>query len=135
MMPKANARNVLGGPLQPCSMDPLTGFFRDGCCNTSEDDRGSHTLCVQVTEQFLSYTKAMGNDLITPNPRFLFPGLKAGDRWCVCAMRWKEAMDDGVAPPVVLESCHESALRFVTLDQLQRYALPNPATAKQDLNA
>lgn len=118
------AKNVLGGDLQPCSMRPVTGFFRDGCCRTGAGDVGLHVVCAQVTDAFLRYSLAQGNDLLTPAPHFGFPGLKPGDRWCLCASRWKEALDAGVAPPVVLESTHLSALAFVTLDELRRYALP-----------
>ncbi|MEB3206055.1 MAG: DUF2237 domain-containing protein [Vampirovibrionales bacterium] len=116
------AKNVLGTPLQPCSQDPLTGYFRDGCCNTDASDFGSHTVCVQLTEQFLTYSKAQGNDLSTPNPDYHFPGLKAGDRWCLCAPRWKQAFDDGLAPSVILESTHEMALEYVSLEQLKAHA-------------
>lgn len=107
----------------------MTGFFRDGCCNTGAGDFGSHVVCAQVTEPFLSYTKAQGNDLSTPMPLYNFPGLKPGDRWCLCATRWKEAYDDGVAPPIVLEATHESALRVIALDILQACALNKGATS------
>jgi hypothetical protein len=116
-------RNVLGGPLQACSYDPLTGFFRDGCCNTSDEDGGSHTICTQVTQEFLSFSYACGNDLTTPMPQFNFPGLQPGDRWCVCAGRWKQAMDAGFAAPVILECTHEAALEYVTLEDLKKHAL------------
>ncbi len=116
-------RNVLGSPLEPCSLDPLTGYYRDGCCNTGPDDLGQHTVCTQVTEAFLEFSKATGNDLSTPVPEYDFPGLKPGDRWCVCAMRWKQALDAGVASPVILEATHESVLKIVTLSQLQEHAL------------
>lgn len=125
----ADARNVLGGTLETCSTEPMTGFYRDGCCNTGAGDFGSHTVCTQVTEAFLSYTKAQGNDLSTPMPVYNFPGLKPGDRWCVCAARWKEAYDDGVAPPVALEATHEAALRIVPLELLQEYALDKEAAS------
>lgn len=113
------AFNVLGTPLIPCSYDPLTGFFRDGCCKTDHHDLGSHVICAKVTQAFLDFSLQMGNDLITPRPEYRFAGLRAGDRWCLCALRWKEAFDAGVAPPVILECTHHSALKFVTLDQLQ----------------
>src|SRR3712207_2723967 len=117
------SRNVLGGPLVPCSFEPQTGFFRDGCCITSDDDHGSHTECRQVTQEFLSFLYASGNDLITPAPQFRFPGLKPGDRWCVCAPSWKQAMDAGFAAPVVLECTHEAVLEFVTLEELKQHAV------------
>lgn len=121
------SKNVLGGSLEVCSKDPMTGFFRDGCCNTGAGDFGSHVVCAQVTEAFLNYTKAQGNDLSTPMPVYNFPGLKPGDRWCLCATRWKEAYDDGVAPPVVLESTHEAALQVIPLDQLKECAVDSKA--------
>ncbi|MEM6349911.1 MAG: DUF2237 domain-containing protein [Cyanobacteria bacterium P01_D01_bin.14] len=114
------AKNVLGGALQTCCTDPLTGFYRDGSCHTGPQDVGVHVVCARVTEAFLSYTKAQGNDLSTP--RSYFPGLKPGDRWCLCAARWKEALEDGFAPPVVLESTHEAALKHVSLETLQAHA-------------
>ncbi len=118
-----SAKNVLGGPLVPCSLDPVTGFFRDGCCNTSAEDYGSHTVCAQMTEQFLSFSKSRGNDLSTPNLEFLFPGLSPGDRWCLCAARWREAAEAGVAPPVILESTHARALEVIALADLEYHAL------------
>lgn len=120
---KAKQKNVLGGPLQPCGMDPVTGFFRDGHCTTCEEDLGSHTVCAQMTDAFLSFSKSHGNDLSTPNPRYQFPGLKPGDRWCVCAGRWREAADAGVAPPVILEATHERALEVIALADLEYHAL------------
>lgn len=117
-----NARNVLGTALQACSYDPLTGYFRDGCCHTREDDSGSHVICARVTEAFLAFSLKRGNDLITPRPEWRFAGLKPGDRWCLCASRWKEALDAGVAPPVVLAACHERALDFVSLADLEAHA-------------
>ncbi len=111
--------NVLGTPLVPCSYDPLTGYFRDGCCNTDENDQGSHVVCAKVTQAFLDFSLQQGNDLVTPRPEHRFRGLKAGDRWCLCALRWKQAHMAGVAPKVVLESTHVRALDFVTLEQLQ----------------
>lgn len=117
------ALNVLGEPLLACSYDPLTGYFRDGCCNTAEQDTGTHVICARVTAEFLSFSRARGNDLITPRPQWRFSGLRPGDRWCLCANRWKEALYAGVAPPVVLESTHQKALKFVDLEDLQRHAL------------
>ena len=120
---RGNQLNVLGGPLLTCSDRPLTGFFRDGCCNTSDEDSGSHTVCVVLTAEFLEFSRARGNDLSTPMPEFGFPGLKAGDRWCLCAARWKEALDAGKAPRVVLGATHEATLEFVSLEDLKRYAI------------
>jgi uncharacterized protein (DUF2237 family) len=127
-----NALNVLGTALQACSYAPLTGYFRDGCCHTREDDTGSHVICARVTEAFLAFSLARGNDLTTPHPEWRFAGLKPGDRWCLCALRWKEALDAGAAPPVVLAACHERALAFVTLPELQAHAWEpsNPFTSK-----
>ncbi len=119
----ADASNVLGQPLGTCCTSPMTGFFRDGVCNTGAGDYGAHIVCAQMTEEFLMFTKAQGNDLSTPVPAFQFPGLKPGDRWCLCASRWKEALDAGVAPPVVLEATHASALEYVTLNELKSYAV------------
>jgi hypothetical protein len=121
------ARNVLGGELVPCSYDPLTGWKRDGCCNTDAQDAGSHVICARVTVEFLNFQIERGNDLITPRPEHRFRGLEPGDRWCLCALRWKEAYDAGCAPPVVLQSTHEKALRFVTLEQLREKALQGVA--------
>ncbi len=115
--------NVLGAPLEPCSIDPLTGFYRTGCCETGPEDTGRHLVCVRVTAEFLEFSKARGNDLSTPRAEFGFPGLKPGDRWCLCVLRWKEALEAGVAPPVVLEATHQATLRVVTLSQLQEHAL------------
>lgn len=117
-----HALNVLGQALVPCSYDPLTGFFRDGCCNTREDDTGSHVVCARVTAEFLAFSGTRGNDLSTPRPEYRFAGLRPGDRWCLCVLRWKEALDAGVAPPVVLDSTHQRALDVVTLEQLQAHA-------------
>jgi len=111
--------NVLGTALVPCSYDPLTGYFRDGCCNTDEHDRGSHVICAKVSQEFLDFSLRQGNDLITPRPEYRFQGLKAGDRWCLCALRWKQAFEAGVAPKVILESTHINALEYVTLEELQ----------------
>ena len=115
--------NVLGGRLEPCSVEPRTGFYRDGCCNTGPDDLGLHVVCVRVTAKFLAFSKSQGNDLSTPQPDLGFPGLKPGDRWCLCAGRWREALDAGVAPPVVLSATHEEALAVVSLDDLKRHAV------------
>lgn len=117
-----HALNVLGQALVPCSYDPLTGFFRDGCCNTRGDDTGSHVVCARVTAEFLAFSGTRGNDLSTPRPEYRFAGLRPGDRWCLCVLRWKEALDAGVAPPVVLDSTHQRALDVVTLEQLQAHA-------------
>jgi uncharacterized protein len=122
------AKNVLGMPLQVCCTEPVTGFYRDGFCATGPGDFGVHVVCAQVTEQFLRYTKAQGNDLSTPVPAYNFPGLKPGDRWCLCAARWKEALDDGVAPPVVLAATHSAALNVVSLEALQSCAVDGPST-------
>jgi hypothetical protein len=116
-------KNVLGFPLQPCSMKPLTGFYRDGCCHTGEDDLGQHTVCVQVTADFLEFSRAAGNNLSTPVRAANFPGLKPGDRWCLCAARWKEAYDAGKAPKLVLASTHESMLELVPIEILKAFAL------------
>jgi uncharacterized protein (DUF2237 family) len=116
-------RNVLGHSLEVCSARPMTGFFRNGCCETGPEDVGSHTVCVQVTEEFLEFTKAKGNDLSTPRPELAFPGLEPGDRWCLCAARWKEALDAGMAPRVFLAATHESVLEMVSLEELSKHAL------------
>jgi hypothetical protein len=121
--PGGGARNVLGGPLATCCTAPMTGFYRDGNCHTGPQDAGTHVVCARVTQAFLEFSVARGNDLVTPVPQFRFPGLKPGDRWCLCAARWKEALDAGVAPPVVLAATHEKALEFVSLDDLKRHAL------------
>lgn len=126
-MTNSNAKNVHGGPLEPCSLDPLTGFFRDGCCNTAPEDFGQHTVCAIMTEPFLSFSVLKGNDLVTPRPEFRFPGLKAGDRWCVCAARWREAAEAGVAPPVVLAATHQRALAVVALADLEYHAFVGQA--------
>ena len=123
------ARNVLGGELQPCSYDPLTGYFRDGCCNTREDDIGTHVICVRVTAEFLSYSKQRGNDLSTPRPEHRFHGLNPGDRWCLCATRWVQANQAGMAPPVVLEATHERALDHVAIETLQSFAFTSVGRA------
>ncbi len=118
-----SARNVLGTELVPCSYDPLTGYFRDGCCHTDMHDLGSHVICAKVTDEFLEFSRSRGNDLSTPRPEYRFAGLKDGDRWCLCALRWKEALAAGVAPEVVLECTHMRALDFVTIEQLTAYAV------------
>ena len=115
------AMNVLGTALIPCSYDPLTGYFRDGCCKTDETDTGSHLICARVTPEFLAFSSQRGNDLTTPRPEHRFKGLKPGDRWCLCATRWAEALAAGATPPVVLESTHASALKFVTIEQLEKH--------------
>jgi len=119
----AEVTNVLGGPLQLCSAEPRTGFYRDGCCNTGPEDPGLPVVCTQGTAEFLAFSAARGNDLSTPMPEFGFPGLKPGDRWCVCAGRWREALEAGVAPPVVLSATHEETLAVVALDDLKRHAI------------
>ena len=116
-------KNVLGGTLEACCFAPKTGYFRDGYCRTDESDRGRHVVCAEVTESFLRFSKERGNDLSTPRPEFSFPGLKPGDRWCVCALRWVEALEEGLAPPVILEACEESALDVVPLEALQDHAI------------
>jgi uncharacterized protein (DUF2237 family) len=122
-----NAMNVLGTPLVPCSYDPLTGYYRDGCCNTDAHDHGSHVICAKVTQAFLDFSVAQGNDLVTPRPEYRFAGLKAGDRWCLCATRWRDAFQAGVSPPVILNCTHERALSFVSLAHLQSCALGDDA--------
>jgi len=117
------ARNVLGERLEICSIDPMTGFFRDGCCNTSREDAGSHTVCAVMTAEFLAFSKSAGNDLSTPMPQFGFRGLKPGDRWCLCAPRWQEAFEVGQAPRVVLRATHEGALAYCSLADLKRFAV------------
>ena len=117
------ARNVLGGPLQPCSFDPATGFFRDGHCHTCAQDQGSHTVCAVMTAEFLEFSKSRGNDLSTPVPQYEFPGLKPGDHWCLCAGRWLEACESGKAPKVSLEATNAAALTIVPLQALQEHAI------------
>jgi uncharacterized protein len=117
------AKNVLGGVLVPCSMEPLTGWYRDGCCNTDEADTGLHTVCAVVTEEFLAFSKSAGNDLSTPRPEYGFPGLNPGDRWCLCAGRWEEARIAGFAPEVVLEATHEKTLEVTMLGHLQAHSV------------
>jgi uncharacterized protein len=117
----AEALNVLGEPLLACSYAPLTGFFRDGCCNTDANDHGTHVVCARMTKEFLDFSAARGNDLITPKPQWRFPGLKPGDRWCLCATRWREALQAGLAPPVILEATHQKVLEYVSLEELKAY--------------
>lgn len=116
-------RNVFGEPLKSCSERPLTGFYRSGCCHTGPEDLGMHTVCVEVTAEFLDFSKSRGNDLSTPHPEFDFPGLEPGDRWCLCAARWREAFEAGRAPRVILASTHEATLEIVDLNDLKRFAL------------
>ena len=122
-MKKKESINVFGNKLHLCCNNPKTGFFRNGLCDTCEEDVGVHTVCVLATEEFLIYSKSVGNDLSTPNPEFGFTGVKVGDKWCLCALRWKQAYDRGVAPPVFLESTHIDTLKFIDLETLKRYAL------------
>jgi len=117
------AKNVLGEPLELCSLSPATGFYRDGCCNTGREDLGSHTVCVVMSASFLDFSKSRGNDLSTPMPEFGFPGLKPGDRWCLCAPRWQEAFQAGQAPRVVLRATHQGALAYCALADLKRFAV------------
>jgi uncharacterized protein (DUF2237 family) len=121
--PTPTARNVLGLPLEPCSLRPLTGWFRSGSCETDARDHGLHTVCAEVTEAFLAFTRSRGNDLVTPRPELGFPGLVPGDRWCLCAARWKEALDAGCAPRIVLAATHERTLEVVALADLKAHAL------------
>jgi len=122
-MAEPTMRNVLGEELEGCSLKPLTGFYRDGCCNTGEEDFGVHTVCAVMTAEFLAFSKAKGNDLSTPVPEFGFPGLKPGDRWCLCAPRWKEAFDAGMAPRLVLKATHEATLEYASLTELKKFAI------------
>ena len=131
----SDARNVLGGLLQVCSVSPMTGFVRDGVCHTGPQDIGSHTVCVQMTEAFLDYSLQHGNDLISPAPEYDFPGLLPGDRWCMCAARWLQAAEDGMAPPVVLDATHARALQQIALGDLQYHALRTPDYPGQDFTA
>ncbi len=116
-------RNVLGGELESCCTDPMTGFYRDGTCRTGPDDVGRHTVCILATDEFLAYSKSVGNDLSTPMPQYAFPGVKGGDKWCLCVTRWQQALEDDMAPQVVLGATHESALQVVRLEDLKRYAV------------
>ena len=122
----SDERNVFGGPLEPCGTDPMTGFYRDGCCSTGPDDRGSHTICAVVTREFLEHQRSIGNDLMTPMPQYRFPGLVPGDRWCVTAVSWLRAHRDGAAAPVVLASTNARVLDVVPLDALQEHAIDVP---------
>ncbi|MGF1495734.1 MAG: DUF2237 family protein [Elainellaceae cyanobacterium] len=126
----AEASNVLGSELQMCCTSPMTGYYRNGRCDTGAGDTGAHVVCAEMTEEFLTFTKSRGNDLSTPMPMYNFPGLKPGDRWCLCASRWKEAMDAGVAPPVVLESTHASTLEYVSINELKQYAIGDQESAR-----
>lgn len=119
-------RNVLGGPLEPCGNDPVTGFYRDGCCSSGPEDIGVHTICAVVTAEFLKHQRSIGNDLLTPRPEYRFPGLLAGDRWCVTALNWLQAHQDGCAAPVVLAATHERTLNLVPLEVLREYAVDVP---------
>lgn len=120
---KSNATNVYGDPLECCCTDPMTGYFRDGHCHTNEMDYGTHIVCAEMTDAFLQYSKSKGNDLITPRPEFRFPGLKAGDHWCLCISRWMEAKAAGVAPPINLRATESSALKYCSLEELEKYKL------------
>ena len=124
--PRTETHNVLGTPLLTCSTNPMTGFFRNGCCETGPSDTGSHTVCAIETEAFLAFSKAAGNDLSTPRPEFRFPGLKPGDRWCLCAARWQEALEAGCAPQVVLQATHEAALEIIDRADLEAHAVEDP---------
>ena len=119
----SDARNVLGSPLTACSYAPLTGYFRTGCCDTDETDLGRHVVCIKATAEFLAFSAKAGNDLSTPRPEYRFRGVQAGDRWCLCALRWLEAHEAGVAPPVVLEATHESALQLIPFELLREFAV------------
>ncbi|MEZ5136656.1 MAG: DUF2237 domain-containing protein [Acidimicrobiales bacterium] len=134
-MAPTDARNVLGGPLEPCGTEPMTGFYRDGCCSTGPEDLGSHTICAVVSAEFLAHQRAIGNDLSTPMPEYRFPGLRPGDRWCVTARNWLRAHEDGAAAPVVLASTHEAVLALVPLAVLEHYAVdvPGDLSALDDL--
>ncbi len=120
---RAPSLNVLGEPLAPCSSEPLTGFYRDACCNTGPEDHGVHTVCMVATAEFLAFSKRAGNDLSTPMPAYGFPGLKPGDRWCLCAARWQEALEAGAAPRIVLSATHQETLNHVRLADLKKYAI------------
>lgn len=122
-MSKTQQKNVLGTALQVCSLDPMTGFTRNGCCETGVEDTGSHTVCALMTDEFLAFSMSRGNDLSTPRPEYGFEGLQAGDRWCLCASRWLEASEEGFAPPVILEASHEKCLQIVTLADLKYHEL------------
>ena len=117
------AKNVLGTTLKPCCFEPKTGFYRDGFCNTDHNDYGKHIICTIMTDEFLQFSKKMGNDLITPVPEHNFPGLKSGDKWCLCILRWKEALENNIAPKIILESCHQKCLEYVSLEDLKKYSI------------
>jgi len=134
-MATQHATNVLGDPLQPCSTDPQTGFYRDGHCRTGPRDRGTHVVCAEMTAPFLRYTKKKGNDLITPRPAMNFPGLEPGDRWCLCVARWKEAVEAEVAPPVVLAATEETALEVVDLATLKAHAVDAASSGDSEPDA
>lgn len=119
---KPKPKNVLGGELKVCCTDPMTGFYRDGYCQTGVEDTGRHMVCAEMTDEFLEFSYSVGNDLSTPHPEFGFPGLKAGDKWCLCVLRWREAFDAGVAPKIILEATHQNALQFVSLEDLRQHA-------------
>jgi len=120
-MAEEQEKNILGNDLEQCCTSPMTGFYRDGYCRTSDEDTGTHVMAAIITEEFLQFTKSRGNDLQTPRPLYDFPGLKAGDRWCLCALRWKEAYEAGLAPPVVLEATHEKALNYIPIEVLKAH--------------
>ena len=120
---RPKAKNVLGGELRVCCTDPMTGFYRDGLCRTGPEDHGRHTVCIVATDEFLAFSKQAGNDLSTPMPQYAFPGLTSGDKWCLVAMRWKQAFDAGMAPDVILEACHESVLEIIDLEDLRSHAV------------
>lgn len=123
MQQNSRSLNVLGTPLQPCCFEPRTGFYRDGFCHTDKYDTGKHIVCAIMTDEFLLFSKQAGNDLTTPVSQFDFPGLKAGNKWCLCVLRWKEALENNTAPKVILESCHESCLEYVSLNDLKKYSI------------
>ncbi len=123
--------NIYGEQLMPCSTKPMTGYYRNGCCDTDDDDLGVHSVCVVVTKEFLEYSRGIGNDLVTPMPEWNFPGLVPGDRWCLCASRWLEAMEDGVAPQVVPEATHEKTLDIIPLDELVKFAFRDAKPGKE----
>ena len=123
LVPDSAAKNVLGTDLKSCCIDPMTGFYRNGFCQIGPEDLGVHAVCIEATEDFLAFSKSAGNDLSTPHPEYGFPGLKPGDQWCLCAPRWKEALDANIAPPVILEATHEAALSYATLEELKQHAL------------
>lgn len=125
-------RNVLGSNLRPCSSDPMTGFHRDGYCNCGPEDPGQHLICVEMSSDFLAFSKARGNDLSTPHPEYGFPGLKPGDHWCLCLLRWLEALEAGIAPQVDLEATHERVLQLVDLELLEQYALPRQSPMESE---